>query len=356
MWILLLIALIVHAAAHVPAFEDNLLEQDVVGKSWGVYRELAKGESMLLRLNVAKGEELSFSVNLLGSAKFVPGTEYASVTLYGHNTSQLVCDPEFTGWGRRLDAGLDQLRVFNVDTTDKGFHYEPFGVGLYRSLVACKGNVVVGDIFNLTITALEDIPVSIGVGMAESFGFMDFLVMSVSLGRTWVLDAWSGWWFLFSGIFSVGIVYLLWETIYAESCINRYYKMEIAFIHGILLFSALQFSTRLIQVTMYGGPITDPLLAATMIIHIILPLLVFASLHRLCMCYELPCTHKSHSRPATIYHASMRALLVLYSFFLLWQGYHMIPLILFIMWSTYGVMQLFLVQNTVKPVKFTILM
>ena len=78
----MLVSAFLHASAHVPAFEDDLLEQDVVGKSWGVYRELDKDESMLLRLNVAKGEELSFSVNLLGSANFVPGTDYVNVTLY----------------------------------------------------------------------------------------------------------------------------------------------------------------------------------------------------------------------------------------------------------------------------------
>ena len=356
MWILLLIALIVHATAHVPTFEDDLLEQDVVGKSWGVYRELDKYESMLLRLNVAKGEELSFSVNLLGSADFVPGTEYVNVTLYGHNTSQIVCEPEFTGWGRRLDVGLDQLRVFPVDTADNGFHYEPFGVGLYRSLVACRGDAVVGDTFNLTITALEDIPVSVGVGMAESFGFMEFLVMSVSLSRTWLLDAWSGWWFLCSGIFSVGIVYFMWKTIYANPSINRYYKAEIAFIHGILLFSVLQFSTRLLQLTMYGGPITDPMLAVTIIVHIILPLLTFIFLHRLCRCYKLPCAQEGGTGCDATYHVLMRLLLVGYSFVLLWQGYHAIVAVLVVMWSTYGIMQLVeLRRKRNERVKFTIL-
>lgn len=335
MWILFL--LFAYATAHVPTFDND--PKDVVGKSWGVYRQLDKDQSMLLQLKVDKGEELSFSVNLLGSADFVPGTEYVNVTLYGHNTSQIVCEPDYTGWGRRLH--VDQLRVFPVDTADKGFHYEPFGVGLYRSLVACRGDAVVGDTFNLTITALEDIPVSIGVGMVESFDFVDFLVMSVSIVRTWFLDAWSGWWFFFSGIISVSIVYLLWNTIYADPSLNRYYKIEMALVHVILLFNALQFSSRLIQMTMYAGPITDPMLAVTMCVHIILPLVVFGSLHRVCTCYKLPCAQKGGTRCDATYHVLMRLLLVGYSFTLLWQGYHAIVVVLLVMWSTYGVMQSF---------------
>tara|TARA_B100001250_G_C19801436_1_gene791275 strand:+ start:268 stop:1317 length:1050 start_codon:yes stop_codon:yes gene_type:complete len=340
MWIFILLALFQLTTSHVPAFEDDLLEQDIIGKSWGVYRELKKDESMLLRLNVPKGEELSFSVNLLGSATFVPGTEYATVTLYGHNTTQIACEPEFTGWSRRLDAGLDQLRVFPTDTADNGFHYEPFGIGFYRSLVACRGDTVVGDIFNLTITALEEIPVSIGVGMAESFGVVDYLVMSVSLVRTWMLDAWSPWWFLFTTIATVVLVYVLWWSVYASTNVNRYFRWEMILIHATLLFSVLQFSTRLNQLTMYGGPITDMLLSVTLLVHIIMPLIVVIFLHKICMRYELPCASKQKPRRrAIVYHVVMRLLLVAYSFCLLWQGYQAIPLVLFVMWSTYGCMQ-----------------
>jgi len=330
MWLWCLFALVVHAAAHVPTFDDDLLEQDVVGKSWGVYRHLEAHDSMLLRLNVAAGEELSFSVNLLGSADFVPGTEYVNVTLYGHNTSHIVCEPEYTGWGRRLH--VDQLRVF--DTVDHGLHYEPFGVGLYRALVACKGDAVVGDVFNLTITALQAIPVSVGVGMAESFGFVDFAVMSFSFRRTWILDAWSEWWYLFSALGSLGVVYAIWGKP------DRWHGWEIALIQTVLLFNVLQFSSRLIQVTMYGGPLTDPMLSATMVLHIILPLVVCGSVRPLCTCYRLPCA-QGGTRCDTAYHVLMRVLLVGYSFTLLWQGYHLIALVLAGVWGVYSVYSLY---------------
>jgi len=350
MWIFLLLAL---AAAHVPVFDDDLLERDIVGKSWGVYRELEKDESMLLRLKVGAGEELSFSVNLMGSMTFEPGTEYVNVTLYGHNTSQIVCEPDYTGWGRRLDVGLDQLRVFPTDTEDNGFHYEPFGVGLYRSLVACKGDAVVGDTFNLTITAKQDVTLSVGVGMAESFDLGDFATMSISLGQTWVMDGWSGWWFVFTIGLSLAIVYLMWETIYKGN-MNKWRRREMALIHGFLLFSVLQFSSRLIQVTMYGGPITQPELGVTMIVHILLPLVVFVFLHKLCTCYRLPCVKSKYIRVNNLkyreedtvqdyampYHFIMRLLLAVYSFFLVWQDFQLIPILMLVAAVGYGLVDI----------------
>ena len=146
----------------------------------------------------------------MGSADFREGTEYVTVTLYGHNTTDIVCEPDYTGWSRRLDAGLDQLRTFQTNTEDNGLHYEPFGVGFYRSLVACKGDAVVGDIFNLTITAHEDVPLSIGVGMAESFDLLDFLVMSYRLWHTWLLDDWSPWWLMFSLLVPLVALSMYW--------------------------------------------------------------------------------------------------------------------------------------------------
>ena len=342
MWIFFLVAL---AAAHVPVFDDDLMDQDVVGKSWGVYRELKFNESMLLRLNVKAGEELSFSVNLLGSAPFVPGTEYVTVTMFGHNTTDIECEPSFTGWGRRLDVGLDQLRTFPTDTRDNGFHYEPFGVGMYRSLVACKGDAVVGDVFNLTITALEDVPLSIGVGMAESFGFYDFLVMSFSLTQTWILDAWSPWWFLLSVVLAASIVTLLeWNSKMPYTRGNLLaddLALELVLVRAVLLFSAAQFSTRLCQVAVYAGPITDAALSLTVILHIVVPVLLAATLRcmYICRCRQgyvvVPSEEASKGERVlvsvpigTAYYIGMPILLVLYSFLALWQGYHLIILIL----------------------------
>jgi hypothetical protein len=342
MWWFVLLAM---ATAHVPVFDDDLLDNDIVGKSWGVYRKLDAGESMLLRLNVGAGEELSFSVNLLGSAPFVEGKEYVTVTMYGHNTSDIVCEPDYTGWGRRLDVGLDQLRTFTTDTTDNGFHYEPFGVGLYRSLVACRGDAIVGDIFNLTITALEDVPLSIGVGMAESFGFMDFVVMPFSLRLTWELDAWSNWWFLFSAVIVAATLTVMeWNTkppLEKNNPLADDLTLELLLVRVVLLFSAAQFASRLLQVTMYGGPVVDAMLSITVIVHIIVPVALFATLRCLYTwrCQPdyvvVPYDVNTKGEPVqqivpigTAYSIVMPLILVVYSFFLLWQGYHVILLVL----------------------------
>lgn len=328
------------ATAHVPVFDDDLLDQDIIGKSWGVYRHLDANQSMLLRLNVAAGEELSFSVNLLGSAPFTEGKEYVTVTMYGHNTTDIHCEPDFAGWGRRLDVGLDQLRTFRTTTDDDGFHYEPFGVGLYRSLVACRGDAVVGDIFNLTITAIDDVPLSIGVGMAESFGFVDFWVMSFSLTRTWLLDGWSPWWFLFSAtVTACTLTVLHWNTKPPDESnpLADDLELELLLVRAVLLFSAAQFASRLIQVTMYGGPIVDAMLSITVIVHVILPVTLFATMRCL---YTWRCQPEYVVVPTneitkaesvhqivpigTAYSIVMPLVLVLYSFVLLWQGYHLI--------------------------------
>ena len=207
--------------------------------------------------------------------------------------------------------------------------------------MACKGDAVVGDTFNLTVTAKRDVKLSVGVGMAESFDLGDYAIMSFSLGYTWTMDGWSGWWFVFTIGLSVAIVYLLWETVYKDN-MNEWRRREMALIHGFLLFSVLQFSSRLIQVTMYGGPITQPELGVTMIVHILLPLVVFVFLHKLCTCYRLPCARRGYERVdavqdyATCYHVSMRILLALYSFFLVWQDFQLIPILMVVAAAVYG--------------------
>lgn len=305
----LLFVLLHMVAAHVPVTDDNLLHQDVVGKSWGVYRHLCKGEHMPLRLNVDKGETLSFSVNLLGSMSFVPGVQYVNVTLLGHNTTDIDHTEGFTGWGRRLDAKLDKMRVFPVDTADNGFHYEPFGVGLYRSLVAFNGTAVVGDVFNLTVTALEDVRLSVGVGMAESFSLYDFYSMSPAIAATWELDGWSPVWGVFSILFAVCILTL----------VQREDQHERYGVRAVLLFSALQFCARLLQVAAYGGPLAYDALWLTLGVHVILPFLVFAGL-------------------PWMYHKTAlwtRFAMVVYSFFLLWQGYHLVVCGYLVLWTWY---------------------
>ena len=57
------------AHAHVPVFDNDLMEADVTDKSWGVYLDMKKDDSFKVYLNVKQGENISFSVNLAGGAE-----------------------------------------------------------------------------------------------------------------------------------------------------------------------------------------------------------------------------------------------------------------------------------------------
>ena len=191
MRVLLLLLFFGVVSGHMPVFNDNLHEKDIHSKSWAVYETLAAGEKLLLRLNVSAGENISFSVNMAGSQEFIEGEEYVNVTVTGHNAESIDCDPEFDGW--RILSGVhgpgvvDQTKVIPTTTIGEALHFEPFGLGYYRKLAACQSNVTVGDIFNLTITAVKDIQLNVGVGMAESFTVVEILTMSL-----WITQVW--WW------------------------------------------------------------------------------------------------------------------------------------------------------------------
>lgn len=227
---ILLFLLFSLAHAHVPVFDSNSEAYKITDKSWGVYREIKKKESFSIFLDVPKGKNISFSINLAGSQdeKFDASKNYIEVILLGHNATSIVCDQKFTGWGyesihndshhnsRRLDAGSDE----NVTIPQKygKLHFEPFGVGAYRSLAACQGEVPVGDSnFTVTVKAQNVIPsgddetdddvlrISIGAGMAELFSADEVLYLPVTITRTWFWDQYLGW-FVFSQLIGLGFV------------------------------------------------------------------------------------------------------------------------------------------------------
>lgn len=216
---ILLFLLFSLAHAHVPVFDSNSEAYKITDKSWGVYRELKKGESFSIFLDVPKGKNISFSINLAGSQDedFDAGADedYIEVILLGHNATSIVCDKKFTGWGyesnhnashhnsRRLDAGTDE--PVTIPQKYGKLHFEPFGVGAYRSLAACQGEVPVGDSnFTVTVKATNVVPflddetdndvlrISIGAGMAELFSVDEVLYLPVTITRTWFWDLYGG--------------------------------------------------------------------------------------------------------------------------------------------------------------------
>ncbi len=264
------------ASAHVPAFESTSEAYDISDKSWGIYRELKKDESFSVFLDVAKGENISFSVNLAGSQdeKFNSAETYIEVTLLGHNASQIHCDPKFTGWGyedhtaRRLDGGLDQS-VTIPQKYDK-LHFEPFGVGYYRALAACQGEVPVADSnFTVTVKALKVVPqgddetkddvlrISIGAGMAEQFDIIqDILYLPVSITQTWFWDQYLLGFVLSQLLGAAGIVVLIRYYLSPKDTNKRdmyKYKWTKYFMLGVLQHNIVVYIIRLLAVGRWIG-------------------------------------------------------------------------------------------------------
>ncbi len=308
---LLLFLLFSLASAHLPAFESTSEAYDISDKSWGIYRELKINESFSVFLDVPKGKNISFSVNLAGSQdeKFKSTETYIEVTLIGHNATQIHCDPKFTGWGyedhtaRRLDG--DQDKTVQIQQKIGKLHFEPFGVGYYRALAACQGEVPVADSnFNVTVKALKVIPsgddekeddvlrISIGAGMDEcEWCFLyEALYFPVSITRTWFWDQYF-WGFVLSQLLGAACIVTLMLMNLPSKDTNekdiderdKYkYKWAKYFMIGVLLHNIVVYVIRLLAVGRLTGYVQhaedsdfDDLESMNMwiarIIHIIIP-------------------------------------------------------------------------------------
>lgn len=270
------------AHAHVPVFDSNSEAYKITDKSWGVYRELKKNESFSIFLDVPEGKNISFSINLAGSQDedFDASKDYIEVILFGHNATSIVCDQKFTGWGyesihndshhnsRRLDAGMDE--PVTIPQKYGKLHFEPFGVGAYRSLAACQGEVPVGDSnFTVTVKATNVVPflddetdndvlrISIGAGMAELFSVDEVLYLPVTITRTWFWDLYGGG-FITSQ--AVGLLFVLGFVLYLgrerAKRAEADYKFAIItkyFLLGVLCHNIVVYVIRIISVTAFSG-------------------------------------------------------------------------------------------------------
>lgn len=270
----LLFLLLSTANAHVPTFDSTSEAYKISDKSWGVYRELKKDESFSIFLDVPKDKNISFSVNLAGSQdeKFDKDLQYIEVTLLGHSASNIDCDPKFTGWGynhtRRLDGGLDESK--NIPQQYGKLHFEPFGVGYYRAIAACQGNVPVADSnFTVTVKALRVIDddvlrISIGAGMAEQFDIIrEVLFLPVLITRTWIWDQ-----YLLGFIISqiAGLMILLSPLLfylpprYMKQRWDMYkYKFGKYLMIGVLLHNIVVYTIRFLAIGRWVGYTKDAL-------------------------------------------------------------------------------------------------
>ena len=276
---ILLLALLAVANAHVPAFDTDTYS--IEDKSWGIYKVLEAGDSFSVFLDVPKGKNISFSVSLAGSQKYDRTQKYLDVSLYGHNASDIVCDPKFTGWGykdvaRRLHT--DALQPIPYKPGD--LHFELFGVGMYRTVAACQGKVpVADDKFNVTVKALvvvnDNLRVSIGAGMEESFTFLEILMFPITITRTWFWDNF-GVIFVFAHAVSLLFICVLF---YEYKSVRRAKNLVIAF----LLHSVFVYIWRFIFVTAVDLSDVDDAYSANLVwglaLHIIVPFVVALSIY-----------------------------------------------------------------------------
>jgi len=315
-----------------PIFGNDLHIKDTQSKSWGVYIKVE--ESYSLTMNVPAGKNISFSLSVPDSYKKNPNI---TVTLFGHGASDIECDPEFNGWAteaewnnngrrldRRLDAALDSTKELVVHkTTEKVF--EPFGVQGYRPIVACQGKAAIGDdLFRLTIVNHDEeaLPLSIGVGMAESFGFVDLLFMSVTLMQSWL---WAGKWWTFIVPIAAVVWYILvllnrapFEVTYPEMTgVKKEWigtLEKLVHLTGLyMLVNAIQFTIHIVYTAFMDVPIMSNIWFP-LIVHVLLPILAYYAFY---MFVGIDLTSKN----GQIKHWGFGVLFIAYTFGLLWQSY-----------------------------------
>ena len=353
--LLLLFLCFTSVSAHMPIFGDDLHIEDTQSKSWGVYIIVEKSYS--LTMNVPAGKNISFSLSVPDTYEKQPNL---TVTLFGHGAADIDCDPDFNGWatepewnnkGRRLDGALDSTKQLVVHkTTEKVF--EPFGTAGYRPIVACQGAAAIGDdLFRLTIVNHDDDPLllSIGVGMAESFGFVDLLFMSFTILQSWL---WAGKiWSLIIPI-AAGVWYILVaidkapiEITYPEiTGVNKEYIGTLEkLIHLCGLFmivNSLQFIIQVLFTAFQGVPMD--LILFPLIVHIIMPLLAYIALS-----YYVAIDYRSNFW----LHWIGGVIFVVYTYALLWQSYcaSFIGILAFSVLKVYYITPYEKVPTTEKP-------
>jgi len=324
--LLLLFLVVTEISAHMPIFGDDLHIDDTQSKSWGVYISVEKSYS--LTLNVPAGKNISFSLSVPDTYEKQPNL---TVTLFGHGAADIVCDPLFNGWatdpewnkGRRLDGALDSTKQLVVHkTTEKVF--EPFGVGGYRPIVACQGKAIIGDdLFRLTIVNHDEeaLPLSIGVGMAESFGFIDLLFMSFTIIQSWL---WAGKWWSFIVPIAAVVWYILVlinrapiEITYPE--ITGVKKEHIGTLEKLvhltglfMLVNSLQFLIQILFTAFQDVPMD--LILFPLIVHVIMPIVAYIALS-----YYVGIDFRGSG--GQLKHYGFGVLFIGYTFALLWQSY-----------------------------------
>ena len=330
MKLLFFLLCITEITAHMPIFGNDLHVEDTQNKSWGVYIKVEKNYS--LTMDVPAGKNISFSLSVPDSYKKNPNI---TVTLFGHGAADIECDPEFNGWAteaewnngrrldRRLDAALDSTKELVVHKTTENV-FEPFGTAGYRPIVACQGKAIIGDdLFRLTIDNHDEeaLPLSIGVGMAEAFGFVDLLFMSFTILQSWL---WAGKWWSFIVPIAAVVWYMLvlinrapFEVTYPEMTgVDKKWigtLENLVHLAGLfMLVNAIQFTIHIVYTAFMDVPMSN--IWFPLIVHILLPILAYYAFYMF-IGIDL------NSNNGQLKHWVFGVLFIAYTFGLLWQSY-----------------------------------
>lgn len=171
------------ATAPFDANEDDEWQK----QSIGVYvDEQAAGAVFHMNLGkMRRGEWLDISVS-------VPSHLYTAATTSAMNITGVAlapCEKDWDGWGNTDDDDARRrLAVTEAPAPEAKAKLEPFAVGYYTPLRACRAEVTAESTADIIVTVLVDPPVrfTVGVGMAEQFANFIWPDMQVHIAEVWV--------------------------------------------------------------------------------------------------------------------------------------------------------------------------
>lgn len=316
---MLFLLLLACAYAHVPVFNPEDVV-DVQEKSFGIYKDMKKGDKMTVKFGAKEGQDLVWSVHVMGSV-WVKGETPLEVSLFGHNTSDIRCKKHSVfrelGAGHSHESedekdhkGVDEMRHWN---TSWEVDYEGWGVGLYQTLASCKFTVPVDeDRYLLTVRAKKDLPISVGIGEAERFDFVDYMEMPYRLLETWSIDGYPAWALFLSLLFASLLVWL------PKRAMGYSVWTEKGLLQILLLFSASMFASRLIQVQNQCSECDLEGIDLTLWLHIFAPLLIAILLEPL-----YPSTSRLGEGWEILLLNFPRLLILVYAFFFVWMTFRL---------------------------------
>lgn len=196
-------------ASHLPVFPPATSASSpyelasVTDKSYGVYGELGPTDIVWIDMEGVEGEEMT--VSLQRSEK----RAVYDVAIWGEGLDSVTCgNKNWYGWahsvgGHYFTRNLTELPAVvreAIGSSDafvlhgdgiEAPEFEPFGVGLYWPLGGCKDTFPATATYRMALVNPKEelVAFSLGIGMVESFSFVDLLLMPFVIYRTFV---WSG--------------------------------------------------------------------------------------------------------------------------------------------------------------------